>query len=40
MKTITLFILLFTTFSIIAQEKITTNLGVVNFEASVPFFEK
>jgi hypothetical protein len=40
MKTITLFILLFTTFSIIAQEKITTNLGVVNFEASVPFFEE
>ena len=40
MKTTTLFILLFTTYSIIAQEKITTNLAVVNFEASVPFFEE
>lgn len=40
MKTTTIFILLFTTFSIIAQEKFTTNSGVINFEASVPFFEE
>lgn len=40
MKTTTLFFLLLTTFSIIAQEKFTTNSGVINFEASVPFFEE
>lgn len=40
MKTTTLFILLFTTYSIIAQEKITTNKAIINFEASVPFFEE
>lgn len=38
--TTTLFILLFTTYSIIAQEKITTNKAIVNFEASMPFFEE
>lgn len=40
MKKTTLFILLFTTFSIIAQDKFTTTAGVINFEASVPFFEE
>ncbi|MGO4772243.1 YceI family protein [Flavobacterium sp. W22_SRS_FK3] len=39
MKKTILFILLFTAYSIIAQEKITTNQAVINFEASVPFFE-
>lgn len=40
MKKITLFILLFTAYSIIAQEKFFTNTGTINFEASVPFFEE
>ena len=40
MKSITLlFALLFTTYSITAQEFVT-NSGDVNFEASVPFFEE
>ena len=40
MKTTTLLILLCTTYSIFAQDKFTTNSGVINFEASVPFFEE
>jgi hypothetical protein len=40
MKRTTLLILLFTTFSILAQNKFRTNSAVVNFEASVPFFEE
>jgi hypothetical protein len=40
MKRIVFFILLFTTCSVIAQEKITTNKAILNFEASVPFFEE
>ncbi|WP_316635730.1 YceI family protein [uncultured Flavobacterium sp.] len=41
MKKTTLFILLFTAYSVvIAQEKFFTNTGTVNFEASVPFFEE
>jgi len=40
MKRITLFILLFTTFSIFAQDKFKTNTAIVNFEATVPFFEE
>ncbi|PXY44267.1 YceI family protein [Flavobacterium hydrophilum] len=40
MKRTIFFILLFTACSIIAQEKITTNKAIINFEASVPFFEE
>ena len=40
MKKTILFILLFTACSIIAQEKITTHNAIVNFEASMPFFEE
>jgi len=40
MKKTILFILLFTTHSIIAQEKIITSKAIINFEASVPFFEE
>lgn len=40
MKTTTLFILLFSAYTMIPQEKFTTNNGVLNFEASVPFFEE
>ncbi|MCD0472163.1 YceI family protein [Flavobacterium sp. JAS] len=40
MKKTTLLILLFTAYSVIAQEKFFTNTGTVNFEASVPFFEE
>lgn len=40
MKRTTLLILLFTAFSLFAQEKFKTNTAVVNFEASVPFFEE
>ncbi|WP_431242817.1 YceI family protein [Flavobacterium sp. P21] len=40
MKRTTLLILLFTAFSLFAQEKFKTNSAVVNFEASVPFFEE
>lgn len=40
MKTTTLLILLFTAFSVIAQDKLFTNSGTINFEASVPFFEE
>ncbi|KUJ61772.1 hypothetical protein AR687_11170 [Flavobacteriaceae bacterium CRH] len=40
MKTTTLLILLFTVFSVLAQDKFKTNSAVINFEASVPFFEE
>ncbi|TDO69840.1 YceI-like domain-containing protein [Flavobacterium chryseum] len=40
MKRTTLLILLFSAFSIIAQDKFKTNSAVINFEASVPFFEE
>jgi len=40
MKRTTLLILLFTAFSILAQDKFKTNTAIVNFEASVPFFEE
>lgn len=40
MKTTTLLLLFFTAFSVIAQEKLFTNSGIINFEASVPFFEE
>jgi len=40
MKRTTLLILLFTAFSLLAQDKFRTNPAVVNFEASVPFFEE
>ncbi|MDR7211408.1 YceI family protein [Flavobacterium piscis] len=40
MKTTTLLILLLTAYSIIAQGKFSTDTGVINFEASVPFFQE
>lgn len=40
MKRTTLLILLFSAFSILAQDKFKTNTAIVNFEASVPFFEE
>jgi hypothetical protein len=40
MKKITFFILLFTAYSVVAQDKFFTNTGTINFEASVPFFEE
>ena len=40
MKRTKLFILLFTTFSIFAQDKLKTHTATVNFEASVPLFEE
>lgn len=40
MKKTTLFILLFTAYSLIAQDKYFTNTGTINFEASVPLFEE
>lgn len=40
MKRITFFILLFTAYSVIAQDKFFTSTGTINFEASVPFFEE
>ena len=40
MKRTTLLILLFTAFSILAQNKFKTNSAIINFEASVPFFEE
>lgn len=40
MKTTTLFILLFSAYTMFPQEKFTTANGVINFEASVPFFEE
>ncbi|MFH6993603.1 YceI family protein [Flavobacterium sp. FlaQc-48] len=40
MKKITVLILFFTAFSILAQDKFKTSTAIVNFEASVPFFEE
>lgn len=40
MKKITLLFLIFIATTTIAQEKMTTNKGIINFEASVPFFEE
>ena len=40
MKRFTLLILLFTAFSILAQDKFRTSTAIVNFEASVPLFEE
>jgi len=40
MKRTTLLILLFTAFSLLAQDKFKTSTAIVNFEASVPFFEE
>ncbi|KQB42994.1 YceI family protein [Flavobacterium aquidurense] len=40
MKKITVLILLFTAFPILAQDKFKTAAAIVNFEASVPFFEE
>lgn len=40
MKRTTLLILLFTAFSLLAQDKFKTSTAVVNFQASVPFFEE
>ena len=40
MKTTTLLFLLFTAFSVIAQDKFFTNTGTINFEASVPLYEE
>ncbi|OXG04490.1 YceI-like domain-containing protein [Flavobacterium araucananum] len=40
MKRTTFFILLFTAYSVIGQDKFFTNTGTINFEASVPFFEE
>ncbi|KAF2330291.1 YceI family protein [Flavobacterium daemonense] len=40
MKKTTLFILLFTAYSLVAQDKFFTNTGTINFEASVPLFEE
>ncbi len=40
MKRTTLLILLFTAYSLVAQDKFFTNTGTINFEASVPLFEE
>ena len=40
MKRTTLLILLFSAFSIYAQDKFTTNTATINFEASLPLFEE
>jgi len=40
MKKITLIFLLYFANMALAQEKMTTNKGIVNFEASVPLFEE
>ncbi|MDX6182509.1 YceI family protein [Flavobacterium sp. Fl-77] len=40
MKKTTLIMLLFTAFSTLAQGKFKTTTAIVNFEASVPFFEE
>ena len=40
MKKITLLLLIFIANTTIAQEKISTDKGILNFEASVPFFEE
>lgn len=40
MKKITLIILLFAVMACIAQEKMMSNTGIINFEASIPLFEE
>lgn len=40
MKKSTFLILLLTANLIVAQDKIRTSIGIINFEASVPFFEE
>nr|WP_314897300.1 YceI family protein [uncultured Flavobacterium sp.] len=40
MKKITLLFLIFIATTTIAQEKMVTDKGIINFEASVPFFEE
>ncbi|MFV5702635.1 YceI family protein [Flavobacterium sp. XS2P12] len=40
MKKITLLFLIFIATTAVAQEKMTTDKGIINFEASVPFFEE
>lgn len=40
MKTIMLLFLIFVTNATFAQEKMMTDKGIINFEASVPFFEE
>ena len=40
MKKSTFLILLLTANFITAQDRIRTSIGVINFEASVPFFEE
>lgn len=40
MKKITLLLLFFIAITAVAQEKMTTDKGIINFEASVPFFEE
>ena len=40
MKKITLFFMILITYTVSAQEKMTTDEGIVNFEASIPFFEE
>lgn len=39
MKKTTLLFLIFITITTVAQRKMTTDKGIINFEASVPFFE-
>ncbi|MEP6805285.1 MAG: YceI family protein [Flavobacterium sp.] len=40
MKKITTLMLLFTAFSVLAQDKFKTTTAIVNFEASIPFSEE
>jgi hypothetical protein len=40
MKKIILLLLLFFTILVLAQERMTTHNGIINFEASVPLFEE
>lgn len=40
MKKITILLIFFLAIQVLAQEKMTTNRGVVNFEASIPYFEE
>ena len=40
MKKITLLFLIFASYTTSAQEKMITDKGIINFEASVPFFEE
>ena len=40
MKKITLLLLLFVSITNLAQERLITTSGIINFEASIPFFEE